>query len=118
MTTAETHTAPARPMLKDPELGKELLQPLKLQGVTEIADSALVVRLKFTVRPLKPTWVQRECLKRLYKLFGEKGIQFASNAVMVQTTGTAAIPLDVATGAAASAQSVQQSGAAVAGPAA
>src|SRR5262249_8068709 len=35
-------------MAKDPELSKELLQPLKLQGVSEIADSALVVRLKFT----------------------------------------------------------------------
>ena len=72
-------------MQKDPELAKELLQPLKLQGVAEIADSALVVRLKFTVRPLKPTWVQREALKRIYRVFREKGIEFASNAITVQT---------------------------------
>ena len=76
-------------MLEDPDLGREFLQPLKLQGVAEIADNALIVRLKFTARPLKPSWVQRESLKRLYRLFGEKGIDFASNAVRVETVGAA-----------------------------
>lgn len=76
-------------MLEDPDLGREFLQPLKLQGVAEIADNALIVRLKFTARPLKPSWVQRESLKRLYRLFGEKGIEFASNAVRVETVGAA-----------------------------
>jgi small-conductance mechanosensitive channel len=75
-------------MMEDPELGREFLQPLKLQGVAEIADSALVVRLKFTARPLKPSWVQRESLKRLHRVFGEKGIEFASNAVRVETVGS------------------------------
>jgi small-conductance mechanosensitive channel len=74
-------------MMQEPELGKELLQPLKLQGVAEIADNALVVRLKFTARPLKPSWVQREALKRIYKVFGDKGIEFASNAITVQSAG-------------------------------
>jgi small-conductance mechanosensitive channel len=90
-------------MQKDPELAKELLQPLKLQGVAEIADNALVVRLKFTVRPLKPTWVQREALKRLYKVFREKGIEFASGAITVQTSGPGAAPPELAAGAAAGA---------------
>ncbi len=91
-------------MQKDPELAKELLQPLKLQGVAEIADSALVVRLKFTVRPLKPSWVQREALKRIYRVFGEKGIEFASNAIVVQTAGQSGLPLEIAGAAASSAQ--------------
>ncbi len=90
-------------MMKDPELGKELLQPLKLQGVAEIADSALVVRLKFTVRPLKPTWVQRESLKRIYRVFGEKGIDFASGAITVQTAGGQPVPAEIAAGAAGAA---------------
>jgi len=90
-------------MQKDPELGKELLQPLKLQGVAEIADSALVVRLKFTARPLKPSWVQREALKRLYRVFGEKGIQFASGAITVQTTGPAGASPELAAAAAGAA---------------
>jgi len=88
-------------MQKDPELAKELLQPLKLQGVAEIADNALVVRLKFTVRPLKPTWVQREALKRIYRVFREKGIEFASGAITVQTNGPAGTPTELAAGAAA-----------------
>jgi hypothetical protein len=88
-------------MMKDPELAKELLQPLKLQGVADIADSALVVRLKFTVRPLKPSWVQREALKRIHRVFGEKGIEFASGAITVQTAGPGGTPHELAAGAAA-----------------
>jgi small-conductance mechanosensitive channel len=84
-------------MMEDPELGKELLQPLKLQGVAEIADNAIVVRFKFTARPSKPGLIQREALKRIYQSFGEKGIEFASNAITVQTAGaTPAAPQAVA----------------------
>ncbi len=70
-------------MMEDPELGKELLQPVKLQGVQEIQDNALVVRIKFTARPNKPTWVQREALKRIIFAFRENGIKFAANAVTI-----------------------------------
>ena len=73
--------------MQHPELGKELLQPLKLQGVADIADNALIVRMKFTARPTKPSWVQREALKRVYKVFGEKGIEFASSTITVQSAG-------------------------------
>lgn len=79
-------------MMEDPELAAELIQPLKLQGVSDIVDNALVVRLKFTARPGKPTWVQRQALKRIVKTFGEKGIAFASNAVTVQGTGAGSLP--------------------------
>ena len=70
-------------MMEDPELGKELLQPVKLQGIQEIQDNALVVRIKFTARPNKPTWVQREALKRIILAFRENGIKFAANAVTI-----------------------------------
>lgn len=87
-------------MMREPELAKELLQPLKLQGVADIADNALVVRLKFTARPRKPSWVQREALKRIYKVFGEKGIEFASNAITVQSAGSVPVEAAGAAGAA------------------
>jgi len=58
-----------------------------MQGVADIADTALVIRCKFTVRPVKLTWVQRESLKRLHKAFAEKGIAFASGTVTVQSAG-------------------------------
>jgi moderate conductance mechanosensitive channel len=71
-------------MQDDPDLAAELIQPLKMQGVADVADNALIVRLKFTAKPGKPSWVQREALKRIVKTFAEKGIDFASNAVTVQ----------------------------------
>jgi len=74
-------------MLQDPELGQEFLEPLKLQGIADVIDNALVCRVKFTVRPARPTWVQRQALKRIHGAFKEKGIEFASNAVTVQTAG-------------------------------
>lgn len=67
----------------NPELAAEIILPLKLQGVAEIADNAVVLRFKFTARPVKPSWVQREYLKRLVAVFAEKGIAFASGPTLV-----------------------------------
>jgi small-conductance mechanosensitive channel len=72
-------------MQEEPEIAAEVILPLKLQGIAEVADNAVVMRFKFTARPVKPSWIQREYLKRMYKLFAEKGITFASGAVMLQT---------------------------------
>jgi small-conductance mechanosensitive channel len=70
-------------MLDDPEIGSEFLVPLKLQGVADILDNALLMRFKFTVRPIKASLVQREAVKRLYVAFKNQGIQFATNSVFV-----------------------------------
>jgi small-conductance mechanosensitive channel len=72
-------------MQQNPEIAAEVILPLKLQGIAEVADTALVVRCKFTARPVKPSWVQREYLKRIYTVFAEKGIAFASGALTLQT---------------------------------
>lgn len=72
-------------MQDEPDIASEVILPLKLQGIAEVADSAVVLRFKFTARPVKPSWIQREYLKRMYKLFAEKGIHFASGALVVQT---------------------------------
>jgi len=68
-----------------PELAAEIILPLKLQGVAEIVDTAVVLRFKFTARPVKPSWVQREYLKRMVQAFAQKGIKFASGALVLQT---------------------------------
>jgi small-conductance mechanosensitive channel len=67
-------------MQEDPEIAAEVIQPLKLQGIVDIVDGVLIVRFKFTVRPEKTSWVQRQYLRRLYKEFPEKGIAFAPPA--------------------------------------
>jgi small-conductance mechanosensitive channel len=72
-------------MQQDPEIAAEVMLPLKLQGIAEITENAVVARFKFTARPVKPSWVQREYLKRMYQVFAEKGIIFASGALTLQT---------------------------------
>jgi len=72
-------------MQQDPEIAAEVMLPLKLQGIAEITENAVVARFKFTARPVKPSWVQREYLKRIYQVFAEKGITFASGALTLQT---------------------------------
>jgi small-conductance mechanosensitive channel len=73
-----------------PEYAEEFLEPLKMQGVTDIEPNALLCRFKFTVRPGKQTMIQREAIKRLHRAFGQNGIEFASNAVVVQGQGASA----------------------------
>ena len=77
-------------MLTDPEIGAEFLAPLKLQGIADILESALVLRFKFTVRPLKAAIVQREAIKRLYAAFRMNQIEFATNSVVVSTDSSVA----------------------------
>ena len=68
-------------MLNDTELSPEIILPLKLQGVADITDGAIVCRLKITARPARASWVQREALKRVYAALEGNGIAFASGAV-------------------------------------
>ncbi len=71
-------------MQVDPEFAAEFIQPLKLQGMAEVTDSALVIRLKFTAKPTRTSWLQREALKRVYAGLTAAGVSFASNAVTVR----------------------------------
>jgi small-conductance mechanosensitive channel len=72
-------------MQENPEIAAEVMLPLKLQGIAEVTDTALVLRFKFTARPVKPSWVQREYLKAMYRVFAEKGIEFAVGALTLQS---------------------------------
>ena len=69
---------------ENPEVAAEVILPLKMQGIAEIAENAVVCRFKFTARPVKPTWVQREYLKRMYQAFNEKGINFATGGLTLR----------------------------------
>ena len=71
-------------LMADPEFAAEFIQPLKMQGIQEITDTALVIRCKFTCRPFKPTWLHREALKRLYGALTEADVAFATNLVTLR----------------------------------
>jgi small-conductance mechanosensitive channel len=77
-------------MLADPEFKNDFLEPLKLQGVAEIADTATVMRFKMTVRPVRPSYVQREAMKRLIAGFKEAGIEFAGAGLVLPPVAAAA----------------------------
>jgi small-conductance mechanosensitive channel len=71
-------------LLEDPEFGQHFISPLKMQGVADITDSAIVIRLKFTGKPNQASMLQREALKRVYRALNEARVPFASNAVTVR----------------------------------
>jgi small-conductance mechanosensitive channel len=85
-------------MQEDPEIAAEVMLPLKMQGIADVADTAVVLRFKFTARPVKPSWVQREYLKRMYRVFAEKGIAFASGALTLQSAPPKGGPIAAADG--------------------
>ncbi|WP_457584842.1 mechanosensitive ion channel family protein [Ensifer canadensis] len=72
-------------MLEEPEIGGEFLVPLKMQGIQDVTENSLVVRLKFTARPGNPSILQREAMKRLLPALREAGLDLASNAVTVRS---------------------------------
>jgi small-conductance mechanosensitive channel len=71
-------------LLNDPVIGADFLQPLKSQGVIEMQDSAMILRVKFMTKP-GDQWVIR---KRVYEeiriLFEREGIKFAHREVTVR----------------------------------
>ncbi len=71
-------------LLEDPEFGPHFIAQLKMQGVADITDSAVVIRLKFTAKPAHSSTLQREALKRVYRGLNEAKVPFASNAVTVR----------------------------------
>ncbi len=71
-------------LLADEVVGPQFLQPLKSQGVIEMQDSAMIIRVKFMTKP-GDQWVLR---KRVYQeirdLFAREGIKFAHREVTVR----------------------------------
>jgi small-conductance mechanosensitive channel len=77
-------------LLDNPETGAEFIQPLKMQGVVDVLQTALVVRCKFTATPARPTYLQRLALRQLIEAFAEAQIRFAAPNVTVQLASAAA----------------------------
>ncbi|TAU88831.1 mechanosensitive ion channel family protein [Rhizobium leguminosarum] len=84
-------------LLEDAELGPNIIEPLKMQGIEQMADYGVQIRLKFMTKPGEQFGVRRKALSMLKKTFAEKGIQFATPTVHVSGG-----PADAAATAAAS----------------
>jgi small-conductance mechanosensitive channel len=68
---------------KHEEIGPLLLSKIKSQGVREMDDSAMILRIKFKTKPGDQFVVRRELYRRVQERFREAGIEFAHKNVTV-----------------------------------
>ena len=68
---------------KDEELSKGLLDKIKSQGVREMDDSAMIMRVKFVCVPGEQFVIRREVYRRIQEAFQKNGIEFAHRNVTV-----------------------------------
>lgn len=83
-------------MLDDPELGPNFLKPMKSQGVREITNSVMTIRVKFTARPGTHFVIRREAFRRITLALNAKGIYYAHRKVIVDLPQPPAEPADAA----------------------
>ena len=68
-------TQVGKEMAEDPKMAPNLLEPLDVMGLDQLADSAVVIRVRFKTPPLKQWGVRREFLRRVKQRFDKEGIE-------------------------------------------
>jgi small-conductance mechanosensitive channel len=68
---------------KDDKMGPVLLSKVKSQGVRELDDSAMIMRVKFKTIPGEQFVIRREVFRMMQEAFRENGIEFAHRNVTV-----------------------------------
>ncbi|MFY0659400.1 MAG: mechanosensitive ion channel [Shimia sp.] len=71
-------------LLDDPVIGHNFIQPLKSQGVIEMQDSAMIIRVKFMTKPGDQWLVRKRVYQDIRELFEREGIKFAHREVTVR----------------------------------
>ncbi len=71
-------------LLDDPVIGENFIQPLKSQGVIEMQDSAMIIRVKFMTKPGDQWLVRKRVYEEIRELFQREGIKFAHREVTVR----------------------------------
>ncbi len=66
-----------------PEMGPNLLDKVKSQGVRELDDSAMIMRVKFKTIPGEQFVIRREVYRMIKEAFAENDIEFAHRNVTV-----------------------------------
>ena len=62
-------------MRNDPEIGKDILEPIEIFGLQKFDDSAVIIRARLTTKPLKQWGLKRQFNRRVKKAFDERGIE-------------------------------------------
>lgn len=71
-------------LLDDPVIGDNFIQPLKSQGVIQMQDSAMIIRVKFMTKPGDQWLVRKKVYQEIRELFAREGIRFAHREVTVR----------------------------------
>jgi len=71
-------------LLSDLVIGDNFIQPLKSQGVIEMQDSAMIIRVKFMTKPGDQWLVRKKVYEEIRQLFEREGIRFAHREVTVR----------------------------------
>ncbi|MEO0390843.1 MAG: mechanosensitive ion channel family protein [Pseudomonadota bacterium] len=71
-------------LLSDPVIGADFIQPLKSQGVIEMQDSAMIIRVKFMTKPGDQWVIRKRVYEEIRALFEREGIKFAHRQVTVR----------------------------------
>ncbi len=83
-----------------PDYSRDLLEPLKSQGVRRFEDNAMIVGLKFKALPGTQFVIRREVFQRIRDAFHAAGIAFVDRGVVVHVSGPEGVA-EAAAGAAA-----------------
>lgn len=70
-------------MLDHEEYGKDFIRPVKSQGVREITNSVMTIRVKFTAQPGTHFVIRREAYRLITEALNDQGIHYAHRKVIV-----------------------------------
>jgi len=70
-------------IMKDEQMGPVMLGKIKSQGVRELDDSAMIMRVKFKTIPGEQFVIRREVFRMMQEAFQKNGIEFAHRNVTV-----------------------------------
>jgi len=77
-------------LLEHEEHGPNFIKPLKSQGIRDVGDSVMTIRVKYTAIPGKQFVIRREAYKLIQLALAEKGIHYAHRKVIVELPPPAA----------------------------
>jgi len=64
-------------MRKDAKFARDILEPMKVVGITKFQENGMVIQAHMKTRPMRQWDIRNELHLRLRKAFAEQGIEFA-----------------------------------------
>ena len=71
-------------LMEDPEIGPDIIRPIKSMGVQTVVDSVMTFRVRFTSKFGRQGIIQRKAFELISDALAKKGIHFAHRKVIVE----------------------------------